>query len=146
MQVVVTAPATLLQGSKAFGKQWAVGPSYRSLLPCTTEALQHGFRGSGDRGSRIQSAYNLTQAPYGVWAASQPWIPTGEQSGLQTHTVTTGSGSLCEPLKSSLRFWNWNGRFVSTYWLNNADAPRCDSKRFVVRADETLTAFMDPED
>ena len=30
----------------------------------------------------------------------QPWIPTGERSGLQTHIVTTESVSLCVQSKS----------------------------------------------
>ena len=46
--------------------------------------------------------------PVGVGAASQPWIPTGEQFGLQTHIAAT-------------------------------------EKRFVVHADEKLTAFVELE-
>ena len=44
--------------------------------------------------------------------------------------------------KSSTRLPNQraNGR---TMWI--ADAHRCDGKRFVVRADEKLTAFMELE-
>jgi hypothetical protein len=35
-----------------------------------------------------------------VGAASQRLIRTGERSGLLTHIVTMGSGSLCTPMKS----------------------------------------------
>ena len=37
----------------------------------------------------------ISAKPVGVEAVSQPLIPTGEQSGLQTHIVTTESVSLC---------------------------------------------------
>jgi hypothetical protein len=30
----------------------------------------------------------------------QPWIPTDERSGLQTHTAMTENVSLCERMKS----------------------------------------------
>ena len=33
--------------------------------------------------------------PVGAWAGSQPLIPSGEQSGLLTHTAATESVSLC---------------------------------------------------
>ena len=33
-------------------------------------------------------------------AASQAWIPTSEQSGLQTHIEITESVLLCVPMKS----------------------------------------------
>ena len=36
----------------------------------------------------------------GVLVASQRLIPTGEQSGLQTHIAETESVSLCTPIKS----------------------------------------------
>jgi hypothetical protein len=49
----------------------------------------------------------ISAKPVGVGAVSQQWIPTGEQSGLQTH--------------------------------------RNNGKRFVVRADEKLTAFVELE-
>jgi hypothetical protein len=42
----------------------------------------------------------ISAKPDGVGAAFQPWIPTGEQSGLLTLIVTTGSVSLCERMKS----------------------------------------------
>jgi hypothetical protein len=44
---------------------------------------------------------------------SQPWIPTGERSGLLTLIVTMESGSLCVRMKSGLRFSDSNlGRAV----------------------------------
>jgi hypothetical protein len=49
-------------------------------------------------------------------------------------------------MKSSRRFWNWKGRFVSTYCANNANHNRSDGcKRYIVRAGETLTAFLELE-
>jgi len=33
---------------------------------------------------------------------------------LLTRIATMESGSLCTPMKSGLRFWNWKGQFVST--------------------------------
>jgi hypothetical protein len=47
--------------------------------------------------------------------AFQPWIREAAQSGLPTHIAAMESPTLCVPMTSSLRFWNWNGRFVSTY-------------------------------
>jgi hypothetical protein len=41
--------------------------------------------------------------------------PNVEQSGLLTHIAATESVSLCTPMKSSLRFWNWKEQFVSTF-------------------------------
>jgi hypothetical protein len=58
-------------------------------------------------------------------------IPTGEQSGLQTHTATTESVSLCEHMKS---------------WPLLSNLHRGDNRqRFIVRADELLTAFLELE-
>ena len=34
----------------------------------------------------------------------QPWIPTGERSGLQTHIATTESVSLCGRMNSLTAF------------------------------------------
>src|SRR5258707_10572499 len=49
-------------------------------------------------------------------------------------------------MKSSRRFWNWKGRFVSTYCANNANHNRSDGcKRYIVHADEKLTAFIELE-
>jgi hypothetical protein len=42
----------------------------------------------------------LSAKPVGVGAASQPWIATGERSGLLTHTAMTESVSLCVLMKS----------------------------------------------
>jgi hypothetical protein len=42
-------------------------------------------------------------------------MPKGERSGLLTHIAMMENGSLCAPMKSGLRFWNWKGRFVSSY-------------------------------
>jgi hypothetical protein len=45
---------------------------------------------------------------------------------------------------SGLHCWNWKGRFGFTYLANNADHNRSDGcKRFVMRADEKLTAFLE---
>jgi hypothetical protein len=44
-------------------------------------------------------ADNLSKAGWS-WGASQPWIPTGEQSGLLMHIATTESVSLCVLMKS----------------------------------------------
>ena len=41
---------------------------------------------------------------------SQRLIPTGEQSGLQTHIATTESVSLFVRMKSGPRLWNLNQR------------------------------------
>jgi hypothetical protein len=71
--------------------------------------------------------------PVGVGATSQPLMPTGEQSGLQTRIATTESVSLCARMKSWRRFWNCKGRSVSTYRANNANRHRSDGRRFVVR-------------
>jgi hypothetical protein len=38
--------------------------------------------------------------PVGVWAGSQRLIPTGKQSGLQTHTAATEGVSLCVRMKN----------------------------------------------
>jgi hypothetical protein len=43
-------------------------------------------------------ADNLSKAGWS-WAAFQPWIVMGEQSGLLTHTATMASGSLYTPMK-----------------------------------------------
>jgi hypothetical protein len=48
----------------------------------------------------------------------------GARSSLQTRIVAMESGSLCTPMKSWLRFWNWKGRFASTYWANKSKADR----------------------
>jgi hypothetical protein len=49
-------------------------------------------------------------------------------------------------MKNSVRFWNWKGRFVSTYWKNNANPQRDDDgKRFVVHCEDELTAFLELE-
>jgi len=45
-------------------------------------------------------ADNLSK-PAGVGAVCQRLIPTGEQSLLQTRTVTTESVSLCERMKAN---------------------------------------------
>jgi len=39
----------------------------------------------------------------------------GERSGLWTLTAAIEGVLSFAPVKSSLRFWNWKGRFVSTY-------------------------------
>jgi hypothetical protein len=59
-------------------------------------------------------ADNLSKAAWSG-AASQPLIVKGGQSGLQTRIATTVGASLCARMESSARFWNWKGRFVSTY-------------------------------
>jgi hypothetical protein len=84
--------------------------------------------------------------PVGIGAAFQPWILTGERSASSTQTAVTVNGSLCRPTKSSLRPWNWKRRFVSTYCANNAGHNGSDGcKRYVVHADEKLTAFGELE-
>jgi hypothetical protein len=45
-------------------------------------------------------ADNLSKAGWSFGAVSQPWMPKGEQSGLQTRIATMDSGSLCTPMKS----------------------------------------------
>jgi hypothetical protein len=62
-----------------------------------------------------KSSLTTSAKPDGVGAASRSWIAKGEQSGLLTHIATTGGGSLSTRMKSGVRFWNWKGRFVSTY-------------------------------
>jgi len=57
----------------------------------------------------------VMKMPDGVGAACQRLIAKGEPSGLLTRTATTEGALLCMPMKSGLRFWNWKGRFVSTY-------------------------------
>jgi hypothetical protein len=53
---------------------------------------------------------------------------------------------IAENLSKTGWSWGWvsavdsDGRMIRT-----ADAHRCDAKRFVVRADEKLTAFMELE-
>jgi len=65
----------------------------------------------------ISSSKSVTISvrPDGVGAVFQPSIVTGEQFGLLTRIATMDSGSLCTPMKSGLRFWNWKGQFVSGY-------------------------------
>jgi hypothetical protein len=75
----------------------------------------------------------------------QRLIPTGARSGLQAHIATMESVSSSTPTKISARFWNWKERFVFTYCANNADAHRGDGRRFVICADEKLTAFVELE-
>jgi hypothetical protein len=41
----------------------------------------------------------ISAKPVGVGAALQPWVPTGERSGLLTHIATTESVSLCVRMK-----------------------------------------------
>ena len=73
---------------------------------------------------------------------SQLWIPTAEQSGLLEQTCAASGQQSLKPVGA----WGWvsaidsNGR---TIWI--ADAHRDDGKRFVVRADEKLTAFLELE-
>ena len=43
---------------------------------------------------------------------SQRLIPTGEQSGLQTHIATTESVSLCERDEKLTALWNSNQRSI----------------------------------
>jgi hypothetical protein len=50
--------------------------------------------------------------PIGVWAAFQPWIPTGERSGLQTRTGATESVTLRDRTKSWQLFSNLKRRFA----------------------------------
>jgi hypothetical protein len=47
-----------------------------------------------------KSSQTDSAKPVEVGAASQPWIATGGQSGLQTHIATTESVSLRTPMKS----------------------------------------------
>jgi hypothetical protein len=44
-------------------------------------------------------ADNLSKAGWS-WPSSQPWIPTGERSGLQTRIARTESVSLCMRTRS----------------------------------------------
>jgi hypothetical protein len=70
---------------------------------------------------------------------------SGNESALLTRIAAMEGVSLCVPMKYWLRFWNWKGRFVSTYWANNADHSCSDGKHFVVRVEEQLTAFAELE-
>jgi hypothetical protein len=47
-----------------------------------------------------ESLATISAKPGGVGAASQQWIPTGEQSLLLTRIATTESVSLCMSMKS----------------------------------------------
>jgi len=63
---------------------------------------------------------------------------------LQTRIAAMESVSSCVRMRNGLHFWNWKGSFVSTYRANNANYNRRDGgKRFVVRADEKLAAFLE---
>jgi hypothetical protein len=42
----------------------------------------------------------ISAKPVGVGAASQQWIPAGEECGLRTHIAITESVSLCGQMKS----------------------------------------------
>jgi hypothetical protein len=55
----------------------------------------------------------ISAKPDGVGAVPQPWIPMGERFGLPTYIATMESVSLCVPIRSLLRLWNWNQRFAS---------------------------------
>jgi hypothetical protein len=47
-----------------------------------------------------KKSLTISAKPVGVVAVSQRLIPTGEQSGLLMRIATTGSVSLCVPMKS----------------------------------------------
>ena len=47
-----------------------------------------------------KSSLTISAKPVGVGAASQPWIPAGEQSLLLMRIATTGSVSLCVRMRS----------------------------------------------
>ena len=50
----------------------------------------------------------------GVGAVSQQLVPMGERSGGLTRIAATENVS-CEPKKSRVPSWSWEGRFVSSY-------------------------------
>jgi hypothetical protein len=58
-------------------------------------------------------ADNLSKAGWS-WGCVSALDREGGQSGLLMRIAAMESASLCEPMKSSLRFWNWKERFVST--------------------------------
>jgi len=47
-----------------------------------------------------KSSLTISAKPDGVGAGCQAWIPTGERSGLLTHTAMTASVTLCEQMKA----------------------------------------------
>jgi len=56
-------------------------------------------------------ADNLSKAGWS-WLPLSRWFRMGEESGLQTHIVTTESVWLCVRMKNWLRFWNSNRQFM----------------------------------
>jgi hypothetical protein len=61
---------------------------------------------------------------------------------LLTRIAAMESVLLSTPMKSWPGSWSWKERSVFTYWQNNADNNRSVRERFVVHADEKLTAFV----
>ena len=80
----------------------------------------------------------------GAWEGQSMGLCLSFYGGRRAHHQSTPSS----PLSDSESGWNlgcvsaldWQGR---TIWI--ADAHRDDGKRFVVRADEILTAFLELE-
>jgi hypothetical protein len=73
-------------------------------------------------------------------------IPTGEQSGLLTHNAATEGVSSCERMKADRVFRIRKGGLyppIERTVLTNNRSDGC--KRFVVHADELLTAFVELE-
>jgi hypothetical protein len=71
----------------------------------------------------------------------------GDNFGLSPQSARTLDALLCMQIKSCLPFSNSNPQFKTEQhnhiWI--ADAHRDNGKRFVVRADEKLTAFIELE-
>ena len=82
-----------------------------SVIPLSAVPLFLRRSITSQRGAK--KAPTISRKPVGVGATCQRLIPTGEQSGLQTHIAVTESGSLGTPMKSWLRFGNWNRRLAA---------------------------------
>src|SRR5262249_51862859 len=65
------------------------------------------------------------------------------QSGLPTHNAATENASSCMPMKSSLRFWNWKGRFTSLPWMQSRKtSPLFEIALVFVRFDHVATLII----
>jgi hypothetical protein len=69
------------------------------LQQCRLLRAQHGYqfvriRNAAEKVSQCDQSLTISVKPVGVGAVYQPWIPSGEQSGLLTHIAAAESVSL----------------------------------------------------
>jgi len=83
------------------------------MTPMSTAIDYHSFN-SADMFLRLDHVASfIVNANYAP-CERLPWMASAEQSGLLMRIAATGNGSLCVPMKSSVRFWNCKGGFMNS--------------------------------